>query len=458
MYKRNFLHPERLMYRGGAHLEFLRTEWDKIVLDADVETVPGFSLAMQRYMTVVGEYQQQFTPETTDQVREMTPNQIEKSDAHAYITIHVEHVRVVLSTLFRRLGSPTYSVMCLDPRVQALQNYELEIFSRVLGEAITFEEMTTEWIMLHALTSFETYGKRVYEVSPGLQLLLENTKLKGLPTNQLRLPHPTIYLTLPPKYEVFNHATGMHPSEGVYVVEDDQRKPRTWRLILVGKHNEHSKHNEDDALYHWTVTLPEGKTIEDAIYDSTSIVEEVRDGGLAERDVEVQGQQIKVAAGSPLGAKEQVAHFDLMRDTLVTLFRYVMNVVLYATNPDAEITFSDANKDYERLRKRLEKLPKNKSKKKKKRRHIKQQIRDLNNPQQPRITLGRTIILNRAMKESILEGGMTKSKHRVRYLVSGHWHLYWKGKGRTIAEKKWIKPYFKGPEHAPLTQGKTRLK
>lgn len=459
MGNRNFLHPERLIHRGGGHLAYLRDRWEYSAETCDINTIQGFGIAMQKYVESVDEYRRQFKPESADELERMTPKQLAESQAQTYIAINIEHIRVVLAAIFKQMKSPTYSVMCLDPRVQALQRYEMSLFEKELGQAVALEELTTEWIMLHAITAFETFGSRVYEVSTNLRLMLENTHLKGLSTDQLRLPHPAIYLTLPPIYDVFNNSTGIHRSEGVYVVEDDERSPRTWRLILVGKHNENSEHFDDDALYHWTVTLPDDSTVEDAIRESVDVVEEVRQGGTGEREIEVQGKSITAVTANPEGYQRQIAHFDFMKGTLVKLFRYVMNMVLYATHPDADVTFMDANLEYRRLRNRLHKLPKNKSRKKGKRKHIRKRLKELAPYQQPRIVLGRTIILDRHFKENLLSGdGPEKGKHSMRYIVSGHWHLYWTGKGRTIAKKKWVKPYFKGPEHAPLTHGKTRLK
>ncbi len=459
MDKRTLLHPEKVLRRGNAHTNFLKTLWAKELSEHDVSTVQGFGIAMQRYTEGVERYRRIFKPEPIDVLQAMTPAELDKSNAQVYLTINVEHLRVVVEVLFELLDAPTYSVMCLDKRIQALQQYEMSMLRESTGRSISYEELSTEWIMLHAAIAFQATGSRVYEVAPTLRLLLENTHLRGLPTDQLKLPHQVIYLTLPPDYDVYNERTGMHTSEGVYVVEDTERIPRTWRLILVGGPNEQSVTKDDDALYHWTVTLPETGTVEDAIQESVELVEEVRTGGSAIREVEVRGEMITVEAGNPEAAKAQVAHFDFMQDTLVKLFRYVMNTVLYATHPDADVTFRDANSDYNKLQKRLHRLPKNTHRRKSKRKHIRKQLKGLAKHKQPRITLGRTVIIDRNLKQTLLEeAGPGANKHSVRYIVSGHWHMYWTGKGRKTATKKWVKPYYKGLEHAPLTQGKTRLK
>jgi hypothetical protein len=343
---------------------------------------------------------------------------------------------------FRQLAS--------DPRFRDLLVLEKNLWNKVT--AMTPETLLTNVIFCHAIEVLAHTGNKTYTVSSGLQWQLENTKLKGYPSEELRLPFPAIYIVTPPdKYRVYNELTGWHMVEGIYVVEDTAAVPRTWRLILVGLPNENSVNENDDAIFHWTVTLDPTLAVDKAIETSILHTEEQLSGKSSHHKVLKDGKIEMFKAVHPFTTKSRES-YELMLPILKAAFSYVMNVVLYATLPGADIQTIFASKEYSSLRNRTNKLPKGKKKSK-----LLGKMRGI--APQPRILLGGNIVIDKFAKEANASDNETGRKQKVRYVVSGHWHHYWVGPtGDKKLTRKFVQPYWKGPEHAPLTQKKHVLK
>jgi hypothetical protein len=83
-------------------------------------------------------------------------------------------------------------------------------------------------------------GMPIYRMEPELQDMLLNTELPDKLTELPHLPLPGIYLACD-RFKVWNNDTGMHDSEGVYVVEDlvcrskGAKAERGYMCISVGK-------------------------------------------------------------------------------------------------------------------------------------------------------------------------------------------------------------------------------
>lgn len=430
-------------------VQYLYTLWSDIVEDMDLCDSNVLIECMSTYELAVQEYAKRFEVASLASGKRPSNTCLRASNEYRRVLIQAERFVPVLESLYDNLEHPTYSVAMNNSLVKSVQYLIEEDYKRT-GLSLSTTATACRNIVHHAIYTFQRYGKRVYTVSPALRLLLENTHVKGFPTDQLRLPHPAIYIQIPPTYPVFHERTGYHISEGVYLVEDDQRSPRVWRLLLIGGLSLQSTSEEDDAFYHWSIPLPDGGTVEDAIQAALDVADNIAAG---QRTIETKVAGKKVTMHYLPEGADPVAlgsHFEKMKPTLLRLFRYVMNVVLYATNNDADITFCDANPEFEALKRRADKLPKGKKKDK-----LLERMRAIGT--RPRILLGRDIVVDRMLLKEATEG----SKHgspKVRFIVSGHWHMYHTGEGRTVSLKKWVRPYYKGPELAPLTEGRTTLK
>lgn len=253
-------------------------------------------------------------------------------------------------------------------------------------------------------------GEKVYELSLGLGERLLKTELRGLNTTDLRLPFRSIYLVIPPELglKLVNEVTGEHDLEGVYITEYEFNGLRKWKLLFWGPPNANSSNEFDDTIFHFSVELPEGLTLEQAVENSEAF----------RRDI-----------GTRLSAKFYLDHWR-------QLFSLVMNAVVYCTWPDAE-TREVQNSDWLRLQEQLRKHPKGSHKYERTRERLRQ------TPQQRRIVLGPTV--------KRFEGGSSAggASPLVRTLVSGHWQRFAYGPGRSQRKWGWREPFWRGPEEGP---------
>ncbi len=438
-------HPEKCMEeRYGTHYDVISKLWSDTHKGHPINLVQDFSSVFDRYVAKVEIYKSSFS-DSTEGLTWGTPgfqSKVKRTDLYQRIVIEMLKTQVVQDFLINQEEDPSYSRMFADVRWLFLWELMQTPHTNKGQELATLH---LELMIRHALALFVRFGQKVYDVSPGLEWQLANTELRNFPADEVHLPYPVIYLTLPRKYKVYNHQTGWHPAEGVYVVEDTVATPRAWRMILTAGPNENSPDTEDDALYHWTFLFPEGSTIEEAIQHTLAVAAGGAD--VTSRTAVIDGKEISFQTGT----EGETAGFALMKDTLLEVFRYVMNVVLYCTMPDADKTLADANLEYARLRRRAFKC-----KAGTKRKDLFQRANKLRS--RPRIVLGGSVVVDRSGKVAEDAAG-TGRKHQVRTLVAGHWQRYWKGKkGEQVSFKKRKIPYWKGLEHAPLTRKKHVLK
>jgi len=438
----DLIHPEKCIEeRYGKHYDVILRLWLDTCEGCRIKSVSEFSEVFDVYATKVDVYKAGFSA-----VTDLTPEtpgfrtKAKQTGLYQRIVIETLKVSVVQGVLMSHTPNPTYSRMYGDARWVFL--WEL---MQVHGKrAVDMGSLHLELMIRHAVHLFRMQGQKVYTVSPGLEWQLRNTELRNFPADEVYLPYSIIYLLLPRGYKVYNDQTGWHPAEGVYIIADDT-EPRAWRMVLTAGPNENSPDVEDDALYHWTFLFPKGATVEEAIESTLEIAE-----GKAlttSRTAIVDGKRIQFQTGHEGSGKG----FDLMKDTLLEIFRYAMNVVLYSTMPDADQTFANANPEYAKLRARALKC-----KSQGKRKKLLQRAQGTHSS--PRIVLGGSVVVDRSEKEASDSKGKG-TKHRVRTLVPGHWQRYWKGKKgeQTVFSKRKL-PYWKGLEHAPLTQKKHVLK
>jgi hypothetical protein len=278
------------------------------------------------------------------------------------------------------------------------------------GVEIPPEQQFVELTRTYHMVTFERAGKKIYEMSPGLADRLLHTELRGVDAEDLRLPYPAVYMIIPThlQFKINVYDTGWHEVDGVYITEDNKlvfsdttsadTPPRGWRIMLVGK----SKNEDvfDDALFFFTVSMPEGQKIDDCL-----------DAALDLWAHENHGQDIT---------------------TIRSVFRLLMNAILYATSSEAELFSYIRDKETRQL---LERLKKAEGKKREK---IKAQLK--NKSRQEIILLGRSI---KAFEE---KGDGTGKPMEVRVRVAGHWRHYWIGQGRSERVRRWISPFWRGPQ------------
>lgn len=449
------IHPEKRAEVVKEHSPKLKGMWLKIVNGRTLENLPEFRDALVLYVDQVREYADKYPLGYLDpklSLEEFSAK-LRKTSTWQRVVIKLEYPFIIMDWIAGQLGLTSFPLLGLDPRME----YVHAMVSKDPATSMRWgtphdESRMTECVVRHACFWFNHYGKKAYRVSPGLQWMLENTELRRYPCDDLRLPYPVIYLALPPKYRVYNESTGWHQSEGMYVVEDLNTIPRCWRLILTAKPNEKSADEYDDAIYHWLIHFPEGGTVEEAIQESIDVVYKQHEGREYARTLIMKDgthQVFMSALPANVFDDSRLKIFEDMQKTMIPLFRYVMNVVLYATLPDADVMFSDASPEYAALRRRAAH-----EKNEKRKRELNARANAIG--PHPRLILGGSIMVSRETKEATDAGnGDGSRKQKVRSLVAGHWHHYWVGSRKADTRalvKKFVEPYWRGPEAAPLTE------
>jgi hypothetical protein len=319
---------------------------------------------------------------------------------------------------------------------ELVEHEQFELLQQFLVRELGHDWQTSSmairiWFVFHAWRKSQ---EQIYTVTPDLEWGLRNTEVKGFQCDNLRLPYPCVYVQLPRDMKIWNQDTGLHDADGAYIVEyesvldeyDYAKGTRLWLVCMCGKSKDPDK-PFDDAVSYYRIALPEGKSIEEA-------VRRAREHMIADTE------------HSP---HFRIEDFRLMESTIFSAFRYVMNVMIYATRKDDRV-FCDASPQYEALKQRMLKA------KGKKREKLKKRLRDLE--ERPRVLLGGKLYTgNRLRKEAAdaaAEGaGVANGRTiQVRFLVSGHYREQACGVGRKDRKTIWIEPHWKGPELAPLTE------
>lgn len=287
--------------------------------------------------------------------------------------------------------------------------------STAMAEAIATgsAEINRNWhILCHAKA-----GNRVYQVSTGLAYQLRDTELRGLKTDDLRLPYEAIYVQMPNGlgFSIWNKETGWHRADGIYIVEEKNTGAgRAWRLLFVGGSKDPTN-LLDDALIYFTIRLPEGKSV-DAIID--------------EETNSIRAHALDKTALGP------------MVETWQALFRWVINVMIYATWPDAEHESFISNKEARQLWERVKKLPKGP-----KRDGLKKQFKATSSRE--RIRLGGSVVyIDRAKAEQLAATGTSTGAkaHIVAVRVQGHWKMQSHGLARSLRKRLWVAPYWRNAD------------
>lgn len=226
----------------------------------------------------------------------------------------------------------------------------------------------------------------VYQVTDALNERLEATELKGLYTGDIRLPFPSIQIFAPKSIslQVYNEQSKFHRFHSVYVTEAMAPKGREWRILSVGVAKGRCPTGDpDDAIHFFNLPLPEGMTLDDAIVAENEVLEDY----------------LRYACLSDENLKA-------WRNEWRRIFRWVLNVVMYATSSDVRSLFSPEVEEVRRTLKRR--------KKGEKRTRAQAQWRQLGN----RIILGHDlepIPRDRSRKQQLISGHFKNQACGVRW-------------------------------------------
>lgn len=283
--------------------------------------------------------------------------------------------------------------------------------------------LMTAWHGAH----HESCGRPVYEVSTALAEKLKYTELRGLTTNDLRLPQKNIFVFVPEEVADL-HILARDPAfrvRGFYITEDlpypDAAKDmsvgympnykedftgRVWRILAVSCKPGDAQDME--RMQPFTIPLPDGALADDVF---------------------------------ALIPKEIVGWTDI--------FRWAMNVVIYSTWPEADVEHVIADKEARQLWERMERQPKGK-----KRDELRERFKALDPLR--RTYLGRHVARWTPEERAGVLAQVEGQPALTRIRVVGHWRRYHVGEGRKDLKWNWIEPYWKGPVDAPLSETASR--
>lgn len=263
---------------------------------------------------------------------------------------------------------------------------------------------------IYANLRWSTHNKPIYTVSKELAEVLQYTQIDKYPSEFLSVPFPIIYLELPiKKFKIKYGSEEEKALEGIYILQEPNLT-KTWELIAVCEIDKNKGTSEIISIP--PLEFPENKTVDECI-------------------------QIFCNENSWFSSIP-----------MIDLLNYICNVMIYVASPNADITFYNASKEYRDLKDRAMKAQGHKREK------LNQRLKQV--PAQARILLGKNIVIDRKIEktESSPEG---KRSLKVRSYIPGYWNTYHVGKGRTQTISKLVRPFFRGPEDAPLTTPKRRI-
>jgi len=285
-------------------------------------------------------------------------------------------------------------------------------------------------VLSYHVATYEHAGKRTYLIHPDLAEKLKHTELRGMRSEDLRLPYEALYIEVPPSlgFKVWNEDTGWHDLRGIYLAEDhhvnwnrstlgEVNLMRGWRILLVGK-GKPEFGDMDDAISFFDIPLKEGEKLETILDHLTREMHQlVRQFGCG---------------------KEWNPEMDWSG-----MFRWAMNVVLYATWEEPGEHW-EASKEARQLWERVRKL-----KPGKKRSNLQQKLN--NCTKRPRIVLGKKVRVSRGESGAFDGESGTGSPTTVRTRVSGHWRKQPHGPQSSLRRMQWIEPFWRGPVDGPVS-------
>jgi len=277
-------------------------------------------------------------------------------------------------------------------------------------------------ILFHAYSYHIGMG-RTYEVTEPIAEMLLNTKL-DVDIRLVKSPFTEIQIVVPPLLKLYNNITGMHDIWCIYVnFHETSDTDKLIKILCVGKANEKSMHELDDALFYFKVPLTEGKVSENL-------------------KRELENWHIDPNYGRFSCNTTYDEHI------IPRLFYFVLNILLYITSEHSDIRFIKS--PYEDYKERLGRL-KSSGKIKKLERRMEKESKI------SRYVIGSSIKLS--SEETDLYDAVKRAGPRIRFPVGGHWRMQWVGhKNEQTQKLTWVRPYLKGPEIAELIKNIGTLK
>lgn len=132
-------------------------------------------------------------------------------------------------------------------------------------------------VLMYNVVTFEHAGKHFYHITKSLAEKLKATQIKGLLTDDIKLPYKSIYISLPEDFSmsfwIMPGQSGSNNAWGIYVTEDpgDGSYSRTLRFNVSSKPEAVNYNGEllyDDNTSFCRIYLEPGKLLEQAIIDS----------------------------------------------------------------------------------------------------------------------------------------------------------------------------------------------
>lgn len=197
------------------------------------------------------------------------------------------------------------------------------------------------FLLLCHTVGYRADGSHTVAIPPSMQEALGNTSLAGVEPIDFKMPHQTMYFSLPnSKFQLWGGPTGWHACSGVYLSEvyrdDDTDNELTGlKVYLWGAENEKSREEGDDASFWFHIDLEEMRANK---WDFDTYIKSI----LSDEDREIKMRVITVGpdpngglrevGNEPMGMADQGHIKDVHQ-----LTRLVLNTVLYLTSADAII-------------------------------------------------------------------------------------------------------------------------
>lgn len=285
---------------------------------------------------------------------------------------------------------------------------------RVALEASLRSRLVTDWhLVAHARA-----GRHGYEVASGLAERLRHTLLKGLTSDDLRLPHPAICIRVPAQASLsMQGPDGEYQVMEAYVVEHAAAEDRHWRVLI----NAELPGTDRFMRHQYELPLPPGGELAASIAAA--------DEGVRSTPMSDDRDEEGVLLFEHTDERDASTRFR-------ATFRWLMNVVIYATN-DGERRELYRSREAAQLRARMLKLPKGK-----KREELKQRLRGMD--------IRKTILLGPSVPLMDAGPGAGGQPLTVRQRVQGHWRHQAHGAGRASRKLIWVEPYWRGPDDGVL--------
>jgi hypothetical protein len=270
--------------------------------------------------------------------------------------------------------------------------------------------VTMDWIShrLREVADTPTY----FELAEALALRLAATELRGVRSEDVRLPFHAFAAVLPDQFvQVWNDQTGWHDGTLLVVAEGYWAPDHRWESVIHGRRivfgiygepNENSANPQDDALITFSVPFADGTALGETISAHQA----------------PEGPAFRVHDGTELSWADSMRHWT----------HFVANLALYLSSPDNDCEHKWAP-DIRRLADKKDKVSRERS------RRLKSQRTYI---------VGHRLRLAPGEREALRSGDRASVAYQS--LVRGHWRNQAYGEGRALRKMMWIVPHVRRKE------------